>query len=67
MARKQREREGGIVSGPELLCAAGADQTNAESKWDLISHRMYCQSCPGLGSKWELVHYGSAARYFTAH
>ncbi|XP_016521763.1 cytosolic purine 5'-nucleotidase isoform X2 [Poecilia formosa] len=25
---------------------------------------MHCQSCLGLNSKWELVHYGSAARIF---
>lgn len=67
MARKQREREGGIVYGPELPCVAGADQTNAESSWGLISLRMNCQFCPGLSSKWELVHYGSAARYFTTY
>lgn len=67
MARKQREREGGIVCGPELPCVAGADQTNAESNWHLILLRMNCQSYPGLSSKWELVHYGSAARYFTIY
>ncbi|PWA16955.1 hypothetical protein CCH79_00012740, partial [Gambusia affinis] len=27
-------------------------------------HRMHCQSYLGLNSKWELVHYGSAARIF---
>lgn len=27
---------------------------------------MHRQSSAGLTSKWELVHYGSAARYFTS-
>lgn len=69
MARKQRERggwRGGIVCGSELPCVAGAGQTNGESNWGLISRRMHRQSSAGLRSKWELVHYGSAARYFTA-
>lgn len=69
MARKQREKfggEGGIVSGPELSCVAGAGQTNRESNRGSISRRMHRQSSAGLRSKWELVHYGSAARYFTS-
>lgn len=66
MTRKQRGR-GGIVCGPELSCVAEADRTNAESDWGFISHTMYRRSCPGLNSKWELVHYGSAARYLTRH
>ncbi len=61
----EREARGGIVCGPQLPCiAAGAGQTIEESNWGLIPHRMHRQSSAGPRSKWELVHYGSAARYF---
>lgn len=66
--QESKEREGGgtLFPGPELSCVAGAGQTNGESKSGLISHRMHRQWSAGLRSKWELVHYGSAARYFTS-
>lgn len=65
-AKREREGEGIVCDGTELPRVAGAGQTSGESNWGLIWRRMHCQSCPGLSSKWELVHYGSAARYFTA-
>lgn len=44
-----------------LCCWSRSDESNRS----LISHRMHRQSSAGHRSKWELVHYGSASRYFT--
>lgn len=62
-----KEREGGGLCLWVQCCPALLEQcqTTGESNRGLISHRMHCQSCRGLCSKWELVHYGAAARYFT--
>lgn len=64
MTRKQREGGGALFMGHTvagLCCWSKSDQSNC----DLISHRMRRQSSAGQRSKWELVHYGSASRYFT--
>lgn len=66
MARQQRERgRGALFVGQCCPALLEQCQSTGESNRGLISHRMHCQSCRGLCSKWELVHYGAAARYFT--
>lgn len=62
--KAERGREGVLFVGHTvagLCCWSRSDQSNC----GLISHRMHRRSSAGYRSKWELVHYGSAARYFT--